>query len=187
MKRSFDPPNDGEGGDSSEGVASGGDSAWARFENPENSAAEQRRRRELNRLSKIRCRQRRKDLVRDLETRIACLSEEYNSLQTENQLLRREFALAWTSSQAQGGLVQNNGQANLSMLQSPQAFLDTVSANALLGTLDNTNGGWRQQDGVTANPTSSLAGTQNFGFAAVAGQPPQQQDHSNGNFSSFQR
>jgi hypothetical protein len=55
----------------------------------ERSSAE--RSRALNRLSKARCRKRRKDLLKTLEADIARLSSEHNSLRAENEQLRQEF------------------------------------------------------------------------------------------------
>lgn len=55
--------------------------------------------RELNRISKIRCRQRRKERVRELEATIASLSSEHQSLQVENAQLRQEFSECCNSAQ----------------------------------------------------------------------------------------
>lgn len=49
------------------------------------------RRRELNRLSKARCRKRRNDLIKTLEAEMSHLTSEHNSLKAENAQLRQEY------------------------------------------------------------------------------------------------
>ncbi len=89
------------------------------------------RARELNRMSKIRCRQRKKDRVKDLETHIARLSAENRSLQTENDQLRQEFTECYSSLQQAPPQRPVNPIIGVpSMFQFQQQHSSPVSASA---------------------------------------------------------
>jgi cell division protein FtsB len=114
-------------------------------------------RRELNRLSKARCRKRRNDLLKKLEAEIARLSSEHNSLRAENEQLRQEFS-ACVGSNSQAPMITNQTRAETTVSNAvgQEFFLTDAFLPFFLGSLTNNSisQGVGQAHGLLGSPVS---------------------------------
>jgi hypothetical protein len=155
-----------EDGEDSGNCARVGSATRSSAEEDPDEQAEIRRRRELNRLSKIRCRKRRNELIKSLQADVSRLAAEYHFLRTENEQLRQEFL--------QCCVVHGQGQIDqigLSLTQN-QLNLNSISAGHFLQNGSFTfSPQWanQQHENLAANTPLSIVGTAFSDLSAAQG------------------